>query len=153
MKLKNILGGMAFASLLILLVLAVSQKDKMNQFVSSSLKNQVSAEAKLAGQELIDSLYNYAANGESYQLTFLEFGAEGCISCRKMKKVMEEVKNHYPAKVNVVFMNALKEESQQLMKMYGIASIPTQILLDKKGKEFYRHSGYISFDDLSKEFH
>jgi thioredoxin 1 len=103
MKLKNILGGMAFASLLILLVLAVSQKDKMNQFVSSSLKNQVSAEAKLAGQELIDSLYNYAANGESYQLTFLEFGAEGCISCRKMKKVMEEVKNHYPAKVNVVF--------------------------------------------------
>lgn len=149
---KSILSGIAIAVMLVLLIVALASKDKMNDFVSSSLKNQVSEEAKSEGQNLIDSLYNYTLNEGGYQLTFLEFGAEGCISCRKMKKVMEEVKSQYPKKVNVVFMNALKEESQDLMKMYGIAAIPTQILLDKSGKEYYRHSGYISFDDLSKEF-
>lgn len=149
---KNILPGIAIAGMLALLIFALASKDKMNDFVSSNMKNQVSGEAKSKAEHTIDSLYNYTLNGRGYQLTFLEFGSEGCISCRKMKTVMEEVKSTYPDKVNVVFMNTMEEESQNLMKMYGIAQIPTQILLDKKGKEFFRHSGYISFEDLAKEF-
>lgn len=34
----------------------------------------------------------------------------------------------------------------------GVGTIPTQILLDKHGKEFFRHSGYYSASELEKEF-
>ena len=48
--------------------------------------------------------------------------------------------------------SSLKPQNQQLMKFFGVSAIPTQILLDKTGVEYFRHSGYISFDDLNKQF-
>lgn len=36
------------------------------------------------------------------------------------------------------------------MKYFGVAAIPTQVLLDKEGKEFFRHSGYYSTEELDK---
>lgn len=51
---------------------------------------------------------------------------------------------------NVVFMNILQTENQAMMKYYGVAAIPTQVLLDKNGEEFFRHTGYFSFKDLKK---
>jgi len=60
-----------------------------------------------------------------------------------MKKVLTEIREKQPKKVNVVFLNVLKSESQNLMKIYGIAIIPTQFLLNKKGKEYLRHTGFL----------
>jgi len=51
----------------------------------------------------------------------------------------------------VVFLNILKPENQLLMKYYGIAVIPTQVLLDKEGEEFFRHSGFIFFDTFESK--
>jgi len=67
-----------------------------------------------------------------------------------MESVMTEIRTKYPQTVNVVFLNILKPENQDLMKYFGVAAIPTQVLLDKEGKEFFRHSGYISTEELSK---
>jgi len=39
-----------------------------------------------------------------------------------------------------------------LLKFYGIAVIPTQVLLDKTGKEVFRHSGYLSAKELITHF-
>jgi hypothetical protein len=38
------------------------------------------------------------------------------------------------------------------MKYFGIASIPTQVLLNKTGKEFFRHTGYYSAEELVRNF-
>lgn len=125
--------------------------DNMNKYVSEMMINQASPELISKGNTLIDSMYNYEKNEQSYQITFLEFGAENCSACRKMVKVMDEIEKKYPREVKVVFLNILFAESQDLMKYYGIASIPTQVLLDKKGVETYRHTGYISMEVLLKE--
>ena len=37
------------------------------------------------------------------------------------------------------------------MKYYGIAAIPTQVLLNKEGKEFFRHTGFYSTEELGKQ--
>jgi hypothetical protein len=37
------------------------------------------------------------------------------------------------------------------VKLYGIAVNLTQIILNSKGVEFFRHTGYISTDKLEKE--
>ena len=101
---------------------------------------------------MVDSAFNYQKNGKGFGITFLEFGATGCISCRKMEIVMQEVKEKYPQKVNVKFYNILLPENQDMMKYFGIAAIPTQVLMDSSAKEVFRHTGYYSFDDLNKEF-
>ena len=53
---------------------------------------------------------------------------------------------------NVVFPNILKPENQNLTKLFGIADIPTQVLLDKNGKEFFRHTGFYSTEDLEQKW-
>jgi thioredoxin 1 len=115
------------------------------------MKSLAGTEVQLSIQKLIDSLYNYQANKEGYALTFLEFGAKGCVACRKMEFVMDDVRQTYPDKVKVVFLNILQTENQAMMKYYGVVAIPTQVLLDRNGEEFFRHTGYFSFDDLKKE--
>ena len=35
-------------------------------------------------------------------------------------------------------------------KKYGIRVIPTQVFLDKDGKEYFRHEGYFPKDELVK---
>ncbi len=69
-----------------------------------------------------------------------------------MELFMKNVKEKYQQTVNVIFYNVLLPENQNFMKYYGIASIPTQVLLDPSGMEIFRHTGYYSFDELEQEF-
>ena len=69
-----------------------------------------------------------------------------------MEEVMTKIKAEYKGKVNVVFINLMEPESKRFFEYYGVATIPTQVLLDKKGKEFFRHTGFYSADELSAHF-
>ncbi len=137
---------------LLFFVLLFTFKDKLNSYASKAIQAQAGSEIQSTGSALIDSSYNYAKNGLGFEVTFLEFGSKGCSACKRMESVMREISAQYPDRVNVVFINILKPENQRLMKYYGIASIPTQILLNKEGKEFFRHTGYYSTIELIKEF-
>ncbi len=134
-----------------ILILGFALKDSMNSYVSNMMKSQISPTAAQSEAVIVNSLYNFSENGESFDLTFIEFGAKGCSACRKMEKVMEEIKTNNP-RVKVVFYNILKTKNQSMMKYFGISAIPTQVLLDKNGKEYFRHIGYISFPDLEKQY-
>ncbi|MCX6281258.1 MAG: thioredoxin family protein [Bacteroidetes bacterium] len=134
------------------LVLLFLFKDSMNNLISAKMKEQAGTSVVKGISQYADSAFNYTKNGESYHITFLEFGATGCSSCRMMEKVMEKVRLAYPSEIKVQFLNVLKPVNQDMMKYYGIAVIPTQVLLDITGKEVFRHTGYFSFDDLNKEF-
>ncbi len=152
LRLKAILN-MAFIMLVILLlVLLFGFKGSMNLFVSKKMKEQTGEAIQKTLAIYVDSAYNYKNNKEGYKVTFLEFGATGCISCRMMEKVMAEVKEKYSQTVKVRFINVLLPENQDMMKFYGIAAIPTQLLMDSTGKEVFRHTGYYSSDELEKEF-
>lgn len=149
--LKKILPWIVFILLFALLIVGFSMKDSMNKYLSELMKNQASSEITHSGKAFIDSLYNYSANGSKYEITLLEFGATGCSACKRMESVMEEIHSKPLNRVNVVFLNILLPESQNLMKLYGIAAIPTQVFLNKEGKEFFRHTGYISTVELEQE--
>lgn len=148
--LKKILPWTVFILMFILLIMGYAAKDTLNNYLSETLKNQASPEINRVGTALVDSLYNYSKNGQPWEVTFLEFGAKGCSACKRMESVLEEIKTQH-ATVNVVFMNVLQPESQSLMKHFGIAVIPTQVLLDKNGREFFRHSGYYSVEELEQK--
>lgn len=146
---KKILPWIVFVFLFALIIFGFALKDSMNAFMSKMMQGQASPEITLSGNALIDSLYNYSANGLKYEITFLEFGAKGCQACKSMERVMEEIQSKFPNHVNVVFLNILEPESQNLMKLFGVAAIPTQVLLNNEGKEFFRHTGYLSTPELT----
>lgn len=152
LRLKTILNliriGLAIAFLILLFVF----KGSMNTMLTQKMRDQASGELKMRVDDYIDSSFDYTRNNQLYKITFLEFGASGCIACRKMEKVMEEVNEHYSGKIKVHFINVLLPASQEMMKYFGIAVIPTQVLLDSSGKEVFRHTGYFSFNDLEHEF-
>lgn len=126
-------------------------RGEMVRFISQSRTEQLATVVKENLSDTITKKYDYTQNGENYEYTFLEFGSTGCYACRQMEGVMEEIKNKYAGKIKVVFVNLQKPENRELGDYYGIATIPTQVLLDRNGKEFFRHNGFYSVDDLVKQ--
>lgn len=148
---KKIFPWIVFISLFALIIIGFSSKNKLNKYASTMMQKQASPAIVNAGKILIDSLYNYTNTNLEYKVTFLEFGSSGCSSCRRMETVMATIQTKYSNSVNVVFRNVSQSENLDLMKYYGIASIPTQIFLDEKGEEIFRHTGFISVDEIEKE--
>ena len=147
---KKVLSWIVFIILTALIVFGFKFKNNLTNYASGIIKNQISANVVSAEYSLVDSLYNYTRNGEKYNITFLEFGATGCIACKKMEVVMSEIRQKFPTKVNVKFINLIIAKNQSLMSFFGIATIPTQILLNNKGVEIYRHTGYITTTKLQQ---
>jgi thioredoxin 1 len=104
-----------------------------------------------SNKDSVDFLYNYSHQNTSYKLTFLEFGATTCHECKRMEEVMKEVKEKFKS-VNVVFCNVRNNENNNMVEYFGIEMIPVQVLLDKNGKECFRHLGFYSSDSLTIEF-
>ena len=76
----------------------------------------------------------------------LDLGAGKCIPCKMMAPILDELKETYSGKLDVVFIDVW--ENQQAGEQYGIRMIPTQVFYDAEGKELFRHEGFFSKDDI-----
>ena len=85
------------------------------------------------------------ANKEG-KMVMLELGSVGCIPCEQMKPVMEKLKTTYKGKLEVIFIDVRKDKENG--RRFGVAMIPTQVFLDKNGKEFYRHIGFYDYEEI-----
>jgi thioredoxin 1 len=70
-----------------------------------------------------------------------------------MELVLDSIRQEFPKVVNVVFVDVRKHQNDSLTDYYKVNLIPTQVLLDGRAQEFYRHVGYIPADSLSKIIH
>lgn len=140
------------ACIILLFLSLIIFRDNMIEYISESRSSQIPDSVKSDVAERISEEFDYSRNGLGYSCTFLEFGSTGCSACRQMQAVMETVRSEYPEKVNVVFINTANAGNLDMADYYGIVTIPTQVLLDRSGKEYYRHSGYISAEELSVHF-
>jgi thioredoxin 1 len=77
-----------------------------------------------------------------HHITFVELGSVNCIPCRAMQPVMKSVEEKYSGQVKVVFYDVWKQEQAHYAQEYNIRLIPTQVFLDKSGKELMRHEGF-----------
>lgn len=83
-------------------------------------------------------------------VTFVELGSTTCIPCKQMQPIMKEIETEFPADVKVVFYDINVPSEKEKAMNYGIRVIPTQVFLDKDGKEFYRHEGFFPKEELVK---
>jgi thioredoxin 1 len=84
------------------------------------------------------------------KVTFVELGSISCIPCKQMQPVMKAIEENYREQVKVIFYDVWKPEQKKYASQYGIKLIPTQIFLDSKGKEFYRHEGFLPESEIDK---
>lgn len=134
--------------LLVLLIIAFLGRNTLNNFIAEKMRSQATGVDSLSVVQLIQSNYNYSKNRADFEFTLIEFGSTGCTVCKQMEPVLEEVRKLENPKVNVVFLNIMHPENLPQMKFFGVSAVPMQILLDKQGKEFFRHYGFISAADL-----
>ena len=83
-------------------------------------------------------------------VTFIELGSVNCIPCKMMQPVMSNIEEKYGSRVKVIFYDVWTEKQKPYAKKYGIKLIPTQVFLDKDGKEFHRHEGFYPEEEIIK---
>ena len=76
------------------------------------------------------------------KVTFVEIGSVNCIPCKAMQPIMKAVEEEYKGQVSVVFHDVWTSKGKADAAKYNIRIIPTQVFLDKDGKEYFRHEGY-----------
>ena len=148
---KKILPFLLISILAGLFVVALLNRTTLNNFLSKKMKEQAGTETTLSVERQLEEAYNYIQNGKDFDFTLLEFGSSGCAICKQMEPVLEEIRKLEKPKVNVVFLNIMHPENLSQMKYFGISAVPMQILLDKQGKEFYRHYGFISVVEMKNK--
>ena len=75
-----------------------------------------------------------------HKKTFIEVGAEYCHSCQEMGKLLYTIKQEHPE--YPIFFVDVSKEREAAYKM-GVQMIPTQIVVDSKGNQIYRHIGFL----------
>ncbi len=84
----------------------------------------------------------------SDKLVLIDFYAEWCAPCKKMKPYLEEISSQMDSTVTVIRINA--DDNKSLMKDLSIDELPT-LLIYKKGNVSWRHSGFIAKEDVLKQ--
>lgn len=93
----------------------------------------------------IDGVLN-KAKAEA-KIVMLELGSVGCIPCEQMKPVMQRLRDTYPGKLEVIFIDVRVDNKTG--RRFGANMIPTQVFLDKTGREFHRHVGFYSYEEIA----
>ncbi len=75
-------------------------------------------------------------------VTMIDLGAKKCIPCRMMMPIMGKMEKLYKDRAAINFIDVWENHDQATR--FRVRAIPTQIFFDKKGKEVYRHVGFLN---------
>ena len=78
----------------------------------------------------------------------LDFGAEWCGTCEKIKPTIKQLEKETPT-VKFTYLDCDLEPAAQLASSYQVKQLPTLILLEN-GEEVWRHIGTISMEQLKE---
>lgn len=78
--------------------------------------------------------------------TLIDLGADTCIPCKLMAPVLDNLKTEYVGTLDVYVLDI--REDPNLVALYKVNVIPTQIFYDASGQEFFRHEGFFSKEDI-----
>lgn len=84
------------------------------------------------------------------RVTFIELGSKSCVPCRLMQPVIQSVESRFSPQLKVIFYDVWTDNHRRYAEQYGIRIIPTQVFLDEKGREFFRHEGFFPEAEIVK---
>jgi len=125
------------------------KKASIRGFILFILVGVLSASCNAASPKA-DEKSGTAAAEDNYLVTFVELGSVRCIPCKMMQPIMKDIEKDYAGQVKVVFYDVWTPEGEPFAGQYKIRLIPTQVFLDKDGKEYFRHEGFFPKEELIK---
>lgn len=87
----------------------------------------------------------------SGQPALIEFGAETCSQCKRMKVVLDGIAQRYRGRAHVVQVNVNKEAA--LTRQFRVMVIPTLVYFDARGKEVGRAYGLQDEVNVARKLH
>lgn len=84
------------------------------------------------------------------KVTFVELGSVNCVPCKKMQPIMKSIEEKYGNQIKVIFYDVWKDDQKKYADHYSVKLIPTQVFLDEKGVEFFRHEGFYPEKEIDK---
>jgi thioredoxin 1 len=84
---------------------------------------------------------------KSNNVVLVDFNAPWCAPCKQMAPIIADLKQNYMGKAHVEKIDV--QSNQVLQKVYNVQSIPG-LLLFKDGKQVWKHTGTISYNELSR---
>ncbi|HPN35546.1 MAG TPA: thioredoxin family protein [bacterium] len=97
-----------------------------------------------------DSVAQGKKDSSQVKVTFVELGSVNCIPCKAMQPVMKAIEDKYGDQIKIVFYDVWKPDQKKYAQQYKIRLIPTQIFLDAKGREIFRHEGFFPEAEIDK---
>lgn len=76
----------------------------------------------------------------------VDLGAGKCVACKAMTPILEDLRGSLAGRLAVEFIDVW--ETEGVAEKYGVETIPTQIFFDATGKELFRHTGFLSKEDI-----
>ncbi|MBU8901606.1 MAG: thioredoxin family protein [Victivallales bacterium] len=82
----------------------------------------------------------------------LELGSKSCVPCQMMEPILAKLTKEYKGIIKIEFIDVWLKENVSIGKKYKINSIPVQIIFDAEGKELWRHTGFMSEENILKKW-
>jgi thiol:disulfide interchange protein DsbD len=98
------------------------------------------------------SIENYEASIKNSERMVIDFYADWCIPCKELdaltfsdKNVLDEFERFTVYKVD---MTKNDDTNEQLRKRFDVIGMPTVLIIDSKGKEIKRITGFVNADEF-----
>jgi thioredoxin:protein disulfide reductase len=98
------------------------------------------------------SIENYEASINNNEIMVIDFYADWCIPCKELDKltfsdrrIIDEFDNFTVYKVDMTQNN---DTNEQLRKRFNVIGMPTVLIIDSKGTEVKRLTGFVNADEF-----
>lgn len=81
--------------------------------------------------------------------SLVELGSDECEQCQKMQKVLADLEPMLQGKADVIRVDT--DVHTDVVSRFRLRVIPTQVIVDGKGEELWRHEGFIPLEELKAE--
>ncbi len=125
----------------ITLVLAVAAAAVAFALVKTDGSKVVPGTAAPAAGQARQTVSQPSGSPSPGRVTMIDLGADSCVPCKMMAPIIEELKREYAGRADIIFYDVWKDPAPA--KQHGIRAIPTQIFLDREGREVHRHVGFM----------
>jgi len=149
---NNVLQAIIIIVLVVVvgIVLYVKQGQKADEAVSLQKTEGVNVAHRGDGANPLSSARETGGRFEKPIPLLLDLGATKCIPCKMMAPILDELREEYRGRFDVVFIDVW--ENKEAIGRYNIHVIPTQIFFDAEGKERYRHQGFYSKEEILRKW-
>ena len=84
------------------------------------------------------------------KLILLELSSVSCSICKQMQPFLKEIEKEYSDKLVIKTLDI--ESRTDIAQKFLVNAIPTQVFIDRQGKVYFKHVGYMSKKQILEVF-